>query len=179
MTPKQEAFVREYLIGLNATAAYIRAGYSSRGHAAEVEASKLLRIPEVAAAIQAAMQERAERTKVNADWVLTRLSEEAEADLAEIYDDHGNLRPISEWPKVWRTGLVAGIETTLERNGTDAEGKPQYVEVRKVKLADRTRIKELIGKHTDVNAFKDRIEIDAKVQGTVAYKANIPSRKKP
>lgn len=158
MTPKQEAFVREYLIDLNATQAAIRAGYSS--HRADAIGHENLRKPEIAAEIAAAQQKRAERTEVDADWVLKRLHSEATADLADLYDENGNLRPITEWPMVWRTGLVAGIETAMERDGSDEDGKPQFVTVRKVKLSDRVRMVELIGKHVGVGAFKDRLEIE-------------------
>lgn len=160
MTPKQEAFVREYLIDLNATAAYRRAGYAAKGNAAEVGAHQLLRNPKVAAAVAAAQQQRSERTKVDADWVLTRLAEEADADMADLYDASGNLKPVHDWPKVWRTGLVAGIETVQERDGTDSDGNPVFVTVRKVKLADRTKIKELVGKHVAVGAFKDLLKVE-------------------
>lgn len=158
MTPKQEAFVREYLIDLNASAAAARAGYSAK--TAHVTGHATLKKPEIQAAIQAAMKARAERAQVDADWVLRRLHSEASADLSAIYDDAGNLLPIKQWPMVFRTGLVAGIETVVERAGADAEGRPQFVTVRKVKLADRTRMIEMIGKHIGVGAFKDRLEIE-------------------
>lgn len=158
MTPKQEAFVREYLIDLNATKAAMRAGYSER--TAEKIGSENLKKPELAQAIQVAQAARAERTQVDADWVLRRLHNEASADLSAIYDDAGNLLPIKQWPMVFRTGLVAGIETVIERDGADSEGRPRFATVRKVKLADRTRMVELIGKHIGVGAFKERIEIE-------------------
>lgn len=158
MTPKQQAFVAEYLIDLNATQAAIRAGYSAK--TAEKIGSENIRKPEVAAAIAAAQQARAERTSVDADWVLKRLHTEATADLADIYDDAGGLKPISEWPKVWRTGLVSGIETSMERDGSDSDGKPTFAVVRKVKLTDRTRMIELIGKHIGVQAFKEKLEVE-------------------
>lgn len=166
--------MREYLIDLNGKQAAIRAGYSVRR--AEVTASELLADRKVSEAVALSQAKRVERTTVTADWVLHRLHEDATADLADLYDENGHLRPVHQWPKVWRTGLVAGIETTQERDGEDAEGNPQYVTVRKVKLADRTRIVELAGKHVGVGAFKDRLEIDAVVRGQVAYKANIPAR---
>lgn len=155
LTPKQEAFTREYLIDLNATQAAIRAGYSKR--TAEKIGSENLRKPEIAAEIAAAQQRRAQRTEVDADWVLKRLAAEAGADLADLYDDNGALKAIHDWPLVWRTGLVAGIETVQERDGEDADGKPVYATVRKVKLADRVRMVELIGKHVTVGAFRDQI----------------------
>ncbi len=43
LTAKQKTFVNEYLVDLNATAAYKRAGYTVRGNAAEANASRLLR----------------------------------------------------------------------------------------------------------------------------------------
>jgi hypothetical protein len=47
LTAKQRRFAAEYLQDMNATAAYRRAGYRARGHAAEVNACRLLRNAEV------------------------------------------------------------------------------------------------------------------------------------
>ena len=159
LTDKQAAFVREYLIDLNATAAYKRAGYTATGNAAEASASRLLSNAKVAAEIAAAQAERAERTKVDSDWVLTRLADEAVADLADIYDEHGNLKSIHEWPLIWRQGLVAGIETVQEKVGEDEAGRPGYATVRKVRLSDRIKRVDLIGKHVDVQAFKEKVDV--------------------
>lgn len=76
LTPKQEAFVREYLIDLNGTQAAIRAGYSAK--TANEQASRLLANVSVAAAIQAALDERAERTNITADYVINGIREVAE-----------------------------------------------------------------------------------------------------
>ncbi|WP_059758638.1 terminase small subunit [Thiobacillus denitrificans] len=161
LTPKQARFADEYIVDLNATQAAIRAGYSSKR--ADATGYENLRKPEIAAALKERMDKRAERTQINADWMLKRLAQDATADLAEIYDPNGNLLPVGSWPMAWRTGLVAGIDTAHERDGTDDEGKPTFVTVRKVRLADRTKLLELIGKHIDVGAFKDRIEHSGKI----------------
>lgn len=158
LTPKQAAFVREYLIDLCATQAAIRAGYSA--HTAQQVGFENLRKPVIANAIAIAQEERAKRTQIDADWVLRRLGNEAEADLADLYDEHGNLKAVRDWPLVFRTGLVSGIETVQERDGVDAEGNPVYVTVKKVKLLDRNKTTELIGRHVRVGAFKDRLEIE-------------------
>ncbi len=68
LTDKQQRFVAEYLIDLNATQAAIRAGYSEKT-AGSVGAENLKK-PEIAAAIQVAMNQRTERTQVDADYVL-------------------------------------------------------------------------------------------------------------
>lgn len=68
MTPKQEAFVREYLIDLNATQAAIRAGYSEA--TAYSIGNENLSKPEIAEAIATAKAERAEKCEIDALWVL-------------------------------------------------------------------------------------------------------------
>jgi len=156
LAPKQQRFVEEYLIDLNATAAYRRAGYTASGNSAEVNASRLLSNAKVAAAIAEAMAARSKRTKVDADWVLQRLTAEAEADLADLYDDSGNLLPVKQWPLIWRQGLVAGVETVREK-GKDGDDD-SFVD--KVKLSDRIKRIDLLGKHIDVQAFRERVEVD-------------------
>ena len=83
MTPKQEAFVREYLIDLNASAAYKRAGYAAKGNAAESSAVRLLRNAQVKAAIAAAMEKRADELEISAKYVLESIKRVAEAAEAE------------------------------------------------------------------------------------------------
>ncbi len=68
MTPKQEAFVREYLIDLNGTQAAIRAGYSPA--TANEQASRMLANVSVAEAVAKAKAERAEKCEIDALWVL-------------------------------------------------------------------------------------------------------------
>ena len=76
LTAKQDRFVSEYLIDLNATQAAIRAGYAEKG--AAVEGSRLLATPKVSAAVAAAKARRAERTEITQDYVLTSIRETME-----------------------------------------------------------------------------------------------------
>ncbi len=76
MTAKQERFVAEYLIDLNATQAAIRAGYAEKG--AAVEGSRLLANPKVAAAVAAAQAARSERTEITQDYVLNTIRDTIE-----------------------------------------------------------------------------------------------------
>ncbi|MDR7257801.1 phage terminase small subunit [Sphingomonas sp. BE270] len=78
LTPRQRAFVEEYLTDLNAMAAYIRAGFSAKG--ADHHAHELLRAPHVAAAVAEAMEVRSKRVAVTADMVLERWWKIATAD---------------------------------------------------------------------------------------------------
>ncbi len=72
LTAKQQCFVDEYLIDLNATQAAIRAGYSRKN--GDKIGPELLGKTRVAAAINKAKAARSERTNLDSDWVLTRLS---------------------------------------------------------------------------------------------------------
>lgn len=157
LTPKQEAFVREYLIDLNATQAAIRAGYSAR--TANEQGARLLAKASVSQAVAEAKAERAEKTRINAEWLLTRLAEESTADIADLYDEQGGLKPVHDWPLVWRQGLVAGLDVEEIKVEGVVVGT-----IRKLKLSDRVKRLELIGRHIDVGAFKDKVEHSGKVE---------------
>lgn len=76
MTPKQQRFVDEYLIDLNATQAAIRAGYSPK--TAIAAGSRLLTYDEVKAGVVAGQAARAERIGISQDYVLENLTEVVE-----------------------------------------------------------------------------------------------------
>lgn len=81
MTPKQQRFVEEYLVDLNATAAYQRAGYTAKNpNVAGVEAHKLLKNPKITAEIDAARAKLSEKTEITQEYVLRRLKREAELE---------------------------------------------------------------------------------------------------
>lgn len=154
LTPKQQRFVAEYLIDLNAAQAAIRAGYSARR--SDAIGHENLRKPEVAAAIQAAMEKRSAEIELEAREVATRLNSEDVADLADLYDSEGRLKPISEWPPIWRSGLVVGVKSFEEYEGSGDKRRAVGV-VREVKLADRVRHKELLLRH--LGGFVDKTEV--------------------
>ena len=116
LTPKQARFVAEYLRDLNATAAAMRAGYSEK--TANQQGPRLLDNPAVAAAIDEAKLTRSVEIGVDNRYVLRSLVERAEADLKDLFDPKTNdLRPIEEWPPVWRTGLVQSVEIEASVRG--------------------------------------------------------------
>ncbi|MEF3312332.1 terminase small subunit [Paenibacillus sp. GYB004] len=84
LTGKQKRFADEYLIDLNATAAYGRAGYTAKGKAAEAAASRLLSNVKVQEYIQQRMKEREQRTEITQDMVLERWWAIATADPNEL-----------------------------------------------------------------------------------------------
>lgn len=154
MTPKQEAFVREYLIDLNATQAAIRAGYSAK--TAEQQGARMLRNVKVAEAIAAAMQARSQRTEITADYVLNRLVEIDQMDVLDIMGENMALKPLSEWPLVWRRYL-SGLDLAEMFEG-GGEQREMVGILKKIKWPDKVRNLELLGKHVAVQAFKDKVE---------------------
>lgn len=76
MTPKQERFVQEYLIDLNATQAAIRAGYSEK--TAEQYAHQLLKKPLVKEAIRDARAQRAEFVALTQEEIIEGLRRDIE-----------------------------------------------------------------------------------------------------
>jgi phage terminase small subunit len=159
LTPKQRRFVEEYLVDLNATQAAIRAGYSE--DSAKAIGCENLTKPDIAAAVAEAAEARSKRTQIDADWVLQRLALEADADISDLFDADGKVLPAREWPAAFRRGLVAGIEVE-ELRGEGISGV-----VRKVKLGDRLKRIELIGRHIAIGAFKDRVEHTGKDGGPI------------
>lgn len=151
LTPLQARFVEEYLIDLNATQAAGRAG--SKAKNLTVAGAEFLANPNVQAALDEARDRRSKKTQIDAEWVLTRLAAEAEADVADLYGPDGQLLPVTDWPLIWRQGLVAGIE--IEE--IQVEGV-KMGEIKKVRLSDRIKRLELIGKHVRVNAFQEVVQ---------------------
>ena len=79
LTPKQQAFAREYCLDKNATQAAIRAGYSAKTAASQGE--RLLRNVEIRAEVErtlAASAEKIELTVASVSAKLVALSEKAE-----------------------------------------------------------------------------------------------------
>lgn len=90
LTEKQQRFVDEYLIDLNATQAAIRAGYSAK--TADVQGSRMLGNVKVQQAISEAMAERSKRTGVNQDRVVLELAKIAFVKMTDIVDNQGRIK---------------------------------------------------------------------------------------
>ena len=153
LTPKQQRFVEEYLIDLNATQAAIRAGYSEK--TAKSIGQENLTKPDIQKAIEEAQNKRQEQTQIDAAYVLKRLVEIDQMDVLDIMDDDGNVKPLRDWPKIWRQ-YISNIETI---SMDDGEGW-----LKKIKWPDKVKNLELLGKHVSVGAFKDKVEHSGKLE---------------
>lgn len=156
LTAKQQRFVVEYLVDLNATQAAIRAGYAPAR--AREQAYQLMKRPAVKAAIEQAMGDRSKRLKVDADYVLQRLVEIDQLDVIDILEDDLSLKPLKQWPKAWRQYLV-GFDLAEMFEGQGKERDMVGI-LKKIKWPDKVRNLELLGKHVNVNAFKEQVEVN-------------------
>ncbi|MDN4196844.1 terminase small subunit [Citrobacter freundii] len=159
ITAMQEAYAQEYTkCPENQTQAAINAGFSP--NTAAVKASVMMRDERIQKRIAELMEERNKRLRVSADYVLLRLVEIDQMDVLDILNDDGTLKPIREWPKIWRTTL-SGFDlssTIMNMDDTSIE-----TILKKIKWPDKVKNLELIGKHVDVNAFKERLEVSGTV----------------
>ncbi|WP_414446194.1 terminase small subunit [Citrobacter europaeus] len=161
LTAMQEAYAQEYTkCPENQTQAAINAGFSPK--TAAVKASVMMRDDRIQKRIAELMEERNKRLRVSADYVLLRLVEIDQMDVIDILDDEGGLKPVSQWPKVWRTSLSAMDINRIRMAGKDGDDDIEST-LQKVKWPDKVKNLELIGKHVDVNAFKERLEVSGTV----------------
>lgn len=93
LTAKQQRFVDEYLIDLNASQAAIRAGYSAK--TAGAMGCENLTKPIIQQAINEAQSERAQKTKIDAAWVLEQAAQSYITNSTEYMDDQGRMVPLN------------------------------------------------------------------------------------
>ena len=148
LTEKQQRFVDEYLIDLNATQAAIRAGYSVK-RASEI-GYQLLQKTTVQQAISEKMAERSKRTGINQDRILMELARIALLNSANVvnYED----ATIKEDALPDDLAAVASVKVKRFPTKDGGEG----IE-REIKFCDKVRALELAGKH--VGMFKDKLEL--------------------
>lgn len=154
MTEKQKRFVEEYLIDLNATQAAIRAGYKENEYT-DTNASKLLENTSIRKAINKAMAERSRRTGVTADRVVRELAKIAFVNAGEVIDfDTATLMD-----KISPDDMAAIHSVKVKTFGEDGLE-------REVKLADKLKALELLGKH--LGLFRDKLEVDGSLKADMS-----------
>ena len=144
LTARQERFVDEYLVDLNATQAAIRAGYSAKN--ADKIGSELLGKTRVATAIAAAKRARSEATKIDANYVLQKLHQIVERCLQEV-----------------KPALHAKTRLPMK----DRDGNALFT----FNAAGANQALALLGKHVEIRAFEDRVMYDQDMEVVQALQA--------
>lgn len=151
LTDKQQKFVEEYLIDLNATQAAIRAGYSVNN--ADKIGSELLGKTRVAEAVSISMAERSRRTGISADRIINELAKIAFVNPADIINfDEATIKDTATKDDTATINSVkVKIIPTEEGNITERE----------VKLYDKTKALELLGRH--LGMFTDKFKVEGAI----------------
>ncbi len=145
---QQQLFVLELMRDLNQTKAAIRAGYSEIS--AATQASRLLTNDKVKAAFNELKAIRNEQLGIDAGYVLKRLMDVDALDIADLLDNDGKIKPVSEWSMEWRQN-ISSFEVADDGQGGS---------VIKLKFPDKVKNLELIGKHIEVGAWVTSSQVD-------------------
>lgn len=141
LSPKQQRFIAEYLIDLNASQAAIRAGYSKKNP--NVVGPRLLAQVGIAEAIAAAQAKHLEKAELNATRVLEEYRRLAFADLRSFFDADGNLKRVQDLSA--DQGSVLASFEVVKKNAEAGDGKIDTIH--KFKIWDKTRALESLAKH--------------------------------
>lgn len=150
LNDKQQRFVDEYLIDLNATQAAIRAGYSVK--TAEVIGFENLRKPKIAGAIAEQMAERSKRTGVNQDRIVLELAKIAFVNASDVINSDD--ATIKAGATADDTAAIQSVKVkvipTKEGEGVERE----------IRLNDKLKALELLGKHLGMWNDKPDVKVN-------------------
>lgn len=168
LTKKQQRFVDEYLIDLNATQAAIRAGYSVK--TAQEQGSQNLSKLMVQQAIEEQMTERSKRTEITQDKVLRELAAIAFAkatDYASVIEkqavyttDEGVRIPLHD--ENGNAVMIQDVQLVLTDTLNDVQ-KSALAGIKhgkygiEVTMCSKEKALELLGRH--LGMFKDKVEL--------------------
>lgn len=150
LTEKQQRFIDEYLIDLNATQSAIRAGYSVK--TANEQGARLLAKVSVQTEISKKMAERSRRTGVNQDRVVLELAKLAFVKMTDIVDCQGEIKAEA------KEDDLACIESVKYKKSESETGSS--VE-REVKISPKLKALELLGKH--LGMWNDKLDVNVNI----------------
>lgn len=159
MTDAQKRFCDEYLIDLNATRAY-KVAYPNckKDETAKSAGSRLLTNVNVQNYISEKMKEREKRTEVTQDMVIKELAKIAFLNIRKLYTENGQLKNVADIDDD-TAGAISSLETLEEYDGYGDE-RAKIGDIQKVKLLDKTKALELLGRHLGI--FNDKLDVNVK-----------------
>jgi phage terminase small subunit len=145
LNPKQQRFVKEYVIDLNGTQAAIRAGYSPK--TANSISSQLLTKLNIQEAIAVAQKKVTDNLDITAERVLREIAQLGFANMDDYTtedEEHGLRLDLSKTTRAQRAAIS---EFTEDTTGGSGDGERKAVLRTKIKLWDKPRGLEMLGKH--------------------------------
>lgn len=153
LTARQQRFVEEYLVDLNATQAAIRAGFapSTADKKAPMWVGKSrescpTNMRHVWDAVNEAKGERSERTQLTADDVVLQLARMGMADVRKLFTPQGQLKAVHELDDD-TAAAIQSIEVVTKHIPMPGDEPAEVEYLHKIKLVDKIKPLELIGKH--------------------------------
>lgn len=147
LTPKQQAFIHEYLKDWNGTQAAIRAGYSS--DSAKEIAYDLLTLPHIKEVINNHLYQMG----INRERVLAEMAAIAFSDVRDHLDiaDGGavSMKPISELPSMASKAIKGVKERSVITESKDGTVLNKTSQVEYL-MHDKVKTLEMLAKHTGV-----------------------------
>ncbi len=151
LTAKQKRFIEEYLVDLNATQAAIRAGYSP--HTAREIGCENLSKPHIRARVEKELAERSKRTGINQDRVIRELARIALVNPVDVINmDEATIKEMASADDTAAI-LSVKVKKIPTEEGTITE--------REIRMADKIKALELLGKH--LGMFTDKFNINAEM----------------
>ncbi len=148
LNPRQQRFVEEYLVSLNAKQAAIKAGYGGTPESAAQYAVELMKKPHVRAVIDEGIRERSIRTGIDQDMVVRELSRVAFSNIKDFVD--------------WGVALAVPADLIDESPAGIMVKPPDEIDVaklsaiaelssnggrRKIRMHNKLKALELLGRH--------------------------------
>jgi phage terminase small subunit len=167
LTNRQNRFINEYIIDLNATKAAIRAGYSEK--TAGTIAEQNLRKLEIQEAIKEALDAQQKRTNITADRTLKEIASIGFFNAKRLFDNDGKPKGIHELDDEV-AAAISGIEVVTIGNNELGVGQ-----VMKYKISDKNSALEKLCKHLALYApqevdVKNTVKMDANISPLEYYK---------
>jgi len=160
LTLKQELFAREYIKDFNATRAAIEAGYSKK--TAGQASSRMLKIVKIREFVKKLTVKRMDEVEIDAEWVLRELkalNDVSLSDFAIIDKDTGEFE--FDLSKATKSQLSALSTLQIDSSHDPVFGKKVKM---KLGLNDKIKVLEAIGRHVNVNAFKESLNVNAEIK---------------
>lgn len=145
LTPKEELFVAEYLIDLNATQAYMRSHAGVKVTTASTEGVRLLGNPWVQAAIAEARAKTMGKLELTRERILQEVLRLALFDPRKMFGTDGRPLNVTELDDD-TVAAIAGLEVLEEYEGS-GQDKVLIGHVKKYKIADKNSALEKLMKH--------------------------------
>lgn len=159
LTSKQQLFLSEYLIDMNATQAAIRAGYSEAS--AYSQGQRLLKNDEIQAEIRTKLAEKS----MKADEILQKLTEIAQGSMGDFLDVSSmafqiDLKKAQEQGKLGLIKRVRQKTTTICKDG-GGDVEQNHIEI---ELLDQLKALEMLAKYHGLLVDKHEIKTAGPVE---------------